>query len=174
VERRSGVPQFPSPQARPLRAQPPRPRSTLPNSGKHGLAPPHNGAGVESFPTTLPQSLCHSRNAATGRDHVAHVAEAAGPPHVESYAHGDGFQVAQVPAPVAIYSYGCARLGGGARGHPLPMALLVRTQPFPDGLLRTVPGALYHFSMRRTPVRLSRCSPVTLFFTLGVVACVAA
>jgi hypothetical protein len=26
------------------------------------------GAGVESFPRTLPQSLCHSRNAATGRD----------------------------------------------------------------------------------------------------------
>ena len=77
------------------------------------------GAGVESFPRTLPQSLCHSRNAATGRT-IAHVAEAAGPPHVESYAHGDGFQVAQVPAPVAIYSYGCARLGGGARGQPSP------------------------------------------------------
>ena len=39
-----------------------------------------DGAGVESFPRTLPQSLCHSRNAATGREQVAHVAEAAGPP----------------------------------------------------------------------------------------------
>jgi hypothetical protein len=58
----------------------PRSRLTFPNSGKHGLAPPHNGAGVESFPTTLPQSLCHSRNAATGREQVAHVTEAAGPP----------------------------------------------------------------------------------------------
>jgi hypothetical protein len=58
----------------------PSSRSTLPNSGKHGLAPPHNGAGVESFPTTLPQSLCHSRNAATGRDMSLTLQKAAGPP----------------------------------------------------------------------------------------------
>jgi hypothetical protein len=62
-----------------------RPESVRPNQGRvknsgNTVLRRTDGAGVESFPRTLPQSLCHSRNAATGREQVAHVTEAAGPP----------------------------------------------------------------------------------------------
>jgi hypothetical protein len=89
VERRSGVPQFPSPPSETPSRPAPSSRSTFPNAGKHGVGRRRtDGAGVESFPRTLPQSLCHSRNAATGREQVAHVTEAAGPPHVDSRPKG--------------------------------------------------------------------------------------
>ena len=48
-------------------------------------APPHKWGGRGEFPKDSPSVvLCHSRNAATG-DTIVRVAEAAGPPHVDSH-----------------------------------------------------------------------------------------